>query len=47
MRTIASCRSDCEWDIKAMKNENESVSTMFQNVFVKELVHDSSLICRE
>ena len=25
--------------LKAMKNENESVSTMFRNVFVKELVH--------
>ena len=33
--------------LKAMKNENESVSTMFQDVFVKELVHDSSLICSE
>ena len=53
LRGIQMCRQSPDAEsivngiLKAMKNDNESVSIMFRNVFVKELVHDSSLICRK
>ena len=33
--------------MKARQDENESVSVMFRNVFVKEVLHGSSLLCGE
>ena len=33
--------------LKVIKDENESISTVFYNAFVKKLVHGSSLIYRE
>ena len=34
-------------NMKSRQDENESVSVMFRNVFMEEVLHGSSLICGE